>query len=102
MIEDHPAEITVERIISDVAEAFDVTPEDILSKSRQAKVSLARKVAIYIMKNVKGMTFTQIGDALNKNHSTMTIHFNETEKLLNTNKPLKDNVDDIIKNLRDN
>ena len=102
MIENHPAEITVDRIINDVADAFDVTSEDILSKNRQAKISLARKITIYVMKNVKGMTFTQIGDALNKNHSTMTIHYNEIDQLLNTNKALKDNVDDIIKNLKDN
>lgn len=102
MIENHPAEITVDRIIGDVADAFDVTAEDILSKNRQAKISLARKITIYVMKNVKGMTFTQIGEALNKNHSTMTIHYNEIDQLLNTNKALKDNVDDIIKNLRSN
>ena len=102
MIENHPAEITVDRIIGDVADAFDVTAEDILSKNRQAKISLARKITLYVMKNVKGMTFTQIGEALNKNHSTMTIHYNEIDQLLNTNKALKDNVDDIIKNLRSN
>ena len=54
------------------------------------------------MKNVKGMTFSQIGDVLNKNHSTMNIHYNEIDQLLNTNKSLKDNVDDIIKNLKNN
>ena len=102
MIENHPAEITVDRLIGDVADAFDVTAVDILSKNRQAKISLARKITIYVMKNVKGMTFTQIGEALNKNHSTMTIHYNEIDQLLNTNKALKDNVDDIIKNLRSN
>jgi chromosomal replication initiator protein len=102
MIENHPAEITVDRIIGDVSDAFDVTAEDILSNNRQAKISLARKITIYVMKNVKGMTFTQIGEALNKNHSTMTIHYNEIDQLLNTNKALKDNVDDIIKNLRSN
>ena len=102
MIEDHPAEITTDRILSEVADAFNVSTEDILSKSRQAKVSLARKIFIYIMKNVKGMTFSQIGDVLNKNHSTMNIHYNEIDQLLNTNKSLKDNVDDIIKNLKNN
>ena len=102
MIEDHPAEITTDRILSEVADAFNVSTEDILSKSRQAKVSLARKIFIYIMKNVKGMTFSQIGDVLNKNHSTMNIHYNEIDQLLNTNKSLKDNVDDIIKNLKTN
>ena len=48
------------------------------------------------------MTFIQIGNELNKNHSTMTIHYQDVVKNLKENKQLKDTVDDIIKNLKDN
>ena len=44
---------------------------------------------------------TQIGDALNKNHSTMTIHYRDVSNLLKSNKEMKDTVDDIIKNLKE-
>ena len=66
IIENHPAEITVDRILQEVAAAFDVTADDIKSTNRRANVSLARKIAIYIFKDVKGMTFIQIGNVLNK------------------------------------
>ena len=102
IIENHPAEITVDRILQEVAAAFDVTADDIKSTNRRANVSLARKIAIYIFKDVKGMTFIQIGNVLNKNHSTMTIHYQDVVKNLKENKQLKDTVDDIIKNLKDN
>ena len=72
------------------------------STNRRANVSLARKIAIYLFKDVKGMTFIQIGNELNKNHSTMTIHYQDVVKNLKENKQLKDTVDDIIKNLKDN
>lgn len=101
MISNQPSEITVDRIISEVANAFDVTPDDIKSNHRHSKISIARKITIYILKEVKGMTYTQIGDALNKNHSTMTIHYRDVSKLLKTNKEMKDTVDDIIKNLKE-
>ena len=102
IIDNLPAEITVDRILQEVAAAFDVTADDIKSTNRRANVSLARKIAIYIFKDVKGMTFIQIGNVLNKNHSTMTIHYQDVVKNLKENKQLKDTVDDIIKNLKDN
>lgn len=46
------------------------------------------------------MTFIQIGNVLNKNHSTMTIHYQDVVKNLKENKQLKDTVDDIIKTSR--
>ena len=101
MIENHPAEITVDRIISDVASAFKVTPDDIRSTNRRANISLARKITIYLLKEVKGMTYIQIGNELNKNHSTMTIHYQDVAELLKKNSDLKETVDDIIKNLKD-
>ena len=101
MIENHPTEITTDRIISEVATAFNVTPDDIRSQNRRANISLARKITIYLMKEIKGMTYIQIGNELNKNHSTMTIHYQDVAKLLKTNSDLKETVDDIIKNLKE-
>lgn len=100
MIANHPAEITVDNIINEVASAFKVSPDDIRSQNRRANISLARKITIYLMKELKGMTYIQIGNELNKNHSTMTIHYQEIVKTLNKNSDLKETVDDIIKNLK--
>ncbi|SDA31566.1 chromosomal replication initiator protein [Ruminococcus sp. YE71] len=101
MIENHPAEITSERVIAEVANAFSVTSEDILSSNRRANISLARKVTIYLLKEIKGLTYIQIGNILNKNHSTMTIHYQDIVDKINSNADLKDTVNDIMKNLKE-
>ncbi len=101
MIENQPAEITTERVVAEVAGAFSVTPEDILSQNRRANISLARKVTIYLLKEIKGLTYTQIGNELNKNHSTMTIHYQEIAKMISQKNDLKETVNDIIKNLKE-
>ena len=101
MIENQPAEITTERIVAEVATAFKVTSEEIYSQNRRANISLARKVTIYLLKEIKGLTYTQIGNELNKNHSTMTIHYQEISNMLEKNPDLKETVNDIIKNLKD-
>lgn len=102
IIENHPAEITVDRVLGEVADTFDVTVEEIKSSNRHANISLARKVSIYVLKEVKGMTYTEIGQALNKNHSTMTIHYKDVEKLMKANADMRETIEDIIKNLREN
>ncbi len=101
MIENHPTEITCDRIIAEVANAFSVTPDDIRSQNRRANISLARKVTIYLLKEIKGLTYIQIGNELNKNHSTMTIHHKNIEDMLTSNNDLKETVEDIIKNLKE-
>ena len=101
MIENQPAEITVDRIIAEVASAFRVTPEHIRSTNRRANISLARKITIYLLKEIKGMTYMQIGEELGKNHSTMTIHYQDVVEMMKKNSDIKETVEDIIKNLKD-
>lgn len=101
MIENQPAEITVDRVLAEVSNAFDVSVEDIKSNHRHANISTARKISIYVLKEVKGMTYSEIGNVLNKSHSTMTIHHKEVTVMLEKNKEMKETVNDIIKNLRE-
>ena len=102
LIDAQPAEITVDRIINEVAVAFGVQPEELRSATRSAQISLARKVAIYIIREVKGMSFTSIGDEFKRNHSTMTISYSDIKEQMKKNSDLRESVDDIINALRTN
>ena len=101
LIDNQPAEITTEKIISEVATAFNVSSDDIRSQNRNAQISLARKIAIYIIREIKGLSYTAIGDELKRDHSTMTISYRDVKKSLDKNVDLKETVDDIIKNLKE-
>jgi len=101
LIDNQPAEITVDKILAEVANAFNVTAEDIRSQNRNAQTSLSRKVAIYIVREVKGMSYTTIGDEFKRDHSTMTISYRDIKKSLLTNSDLKETIDDIVKNLKE-
>lgn len=100
LIDAHPTEITVERILNDVGNSFGVTADDIKSSKRNAQISQARKVAIYVMREVKGIAFNDIAKELNRNHSTISISYSDIQEAMNTNNDLKETVEDIIKNLK--
>lgn len=95
-----PEGVTVDKIISDIAVAFGVTPEDIRSKNRSAPISLARKVAIYVFREVKGMTYLEIGNELSRDHSTMTTSYKDVVTMMKKQPDLKNTINDIVKNLK--
>lgn len=100
LIDAQPAEITVDRILNDVAAAFGVQADEIRSATRSSQISLARKVAVYIIREVKGMSFTAIGDEFKRNHSTMTISYSDIQKAMKKNSDLRETIEDLINNLK--
>lgn len=100
LIDSQPAEITVDRILNDVSAAFSVQADDIRSANRNAQISLARKVAVYIIREVKGMSFTAIGEEFHRNHSTMTISYADIKDTMKTNSDLRETIEELINSLK--
>lgn len=100
---DVPVPVTVEKIIEEVARTYGVTPEELRSvKSRRQTLSNARQVAIYIVRQVTGLSMTAIGDEFGGRHySTIVYTMQEMEKKLEKESKTKATVDDIIKNIQD-
>ena len=64
-----------EHITMQVCRAFEVTPEEIKSKTRERRVAVPRHVAMYIMRQ-KGMRVAEVGHIFNRSHCTV-IHANK-------------------------
>jgi len=100
--DDQPIPITVEKIISDVAEIYNVSTDDIRSNKRSSQISIARKVAIYVVREITQMSLVAIGHEFgNRDHSTIVYSINSIEANLKKDKNLKQIVDDCIKNIKD-
>ncbi len=63
--------ITPERIIDEVANKYKIRREDILSDKRSRDVSVPRQIAIYLTRELGGMSTTRIGTAFGRDHSTI-------------------------------
>ena len=92
--------ITVEKIMEAVANAYDVTPADICSKKQHMEISNARHIVIYISSQLTGMTLKQIGEKINRNHSTVSASLNKMEKEMAKKPRLRATIEDIMKNLK--
>ena len=78
--ERRPEATEIERTVAD---RFGVTREQIHSKARDRTISLARAVAMYLIRKHTSMSFPEIGRAIgNKNHSTVLMATRRIERIL--------------------
>jgi len=102
LTDEQPLPITVEKIISEVSTVYGVSPEDIRSNKRSAQISIARKVAIYVVREVTQMPLASIGTEFGgRDHSTIVYSVTSVNDAMGKDSTLRTLVEDIIKNIRE-
>ena len=101
MTDQTPLPVTVDRIIDEVARTYSVTAEDIRGKSRSNQISAARQVAMYVVREITGMTQLEIGQEFGgRDHTTVIYALSQVTKILESDPRKKEVIEDIIKNIR--
>ena len=95
-----PIPVTIEKIINEVARTYNVLPADIRGKKRNANVSTARQMSMYIIREITGMSMEAIGAEFQRDHSTVVYSLKTMEDNIQRDRHIKETVDDIIKNVR--
>ena len=99
--EDQPTPITIEKIVSEVARTYNITPADIRGRKRTSNVSEARQTSMYVVQEVTKMTCQSIGEEFGcRDHSTVVYCIGEAKKRLDKDPRYKEIVEDIIKNAK--
>ena len=100
--DNQPVPVTVERIISEVGRTYGVSPEDIKSSKRNANVSFARQISMYVVREITQMPMVEIGKEFGgRDHSTVVYAIQQIEEKSARDPVTKATVSDIIKNIRD-
>ena len=86
-------------IIEKVADFYDIKPEDVLGKGKTKDVANARQMSFYLIRKLTGLTLEQIGDAMNRDHSTVLYSIRKVEENLQNDPKLVDAVHDITANI---
>ena len=102
LTDEQPIPITVEKIISEVATVYGVNPDDIRSNKRSAAISIARKVAIYVVRKITDLPLQSIGTEFGgRDHSTIVYSLTSITNGMQKDPNLQSLVDDLIKNIND-
>lgn len=95
---------TLEKIIDEVARTYGVSADDIRSSNtRKASIKNPRHIAIYITRELTGMSMVDIGKEFgNLHYSTIVYTTQQVDKKMQIDSSLKETIEDIMKNIRDN
>ena len=100
---DKPREITPQLIIDVVCEHFHITKEQMISKSRSNDIAKPRQIAMYLCKNMTGVSLENIGELLGgRDHSTVIHGINKVEAELQTNEATVNLLNTIKKKINPN
>ena len=63
--------VRFQRVITAIAETFEISEKLMMSKSRQRELVLARNMCMYVMKNYFNMTLKEVGKCFSRDHTTV-------------------------------
>ena len=82
-----PVSTTVDKIFSAVYNKYGVSKEEIKGKKRVKNVMWARQVAIYLIREITELSYPNIGDIVDKDHTTVMHAYEQVNKKI-TSSPL--------------
>ncbi len=85
------------KIITTVADYYSISIDQLTGSARKYQVALARQIAIYLIREILDLPYTEIGKLFsNRDHSTIIHAINKVDDLLKTDKQLNE----VIANLK--
>lgn len=95
-----PKQITPERIVEVVGEAFGVSPEDIFSAKRARTIVEPRQIAIYLTREMTSMSTLALGKAFGRDHSTIMHACDKVTDQLTATPELERRLNDLREKIR--
>ena len=100
-VKDANQKLSEQKIIDVVADYYHLTPSQITGPSRESNYTLARHIAMYLIRTMLDVPFTKIGYTFGgKDHSTVMSGVNKVEKSLKTSINLQTAVNEIKSKLK--
>ncbi len=101
LITSQPVGVVVENILEKVSFTFGVTPEQLKSERRDANINTARQAAMYIIREITGLSQDEVGKIFGRNHSTVNSALKNVQQRMSFDSKYKNLINEIIKNIND-
>ncbi len=88
--------MTPSSILDAVAAYFQISPETLRGRSRDQKVTQARHIAIYLLREKTTCALQDVGRLLGRDHSTILRGHQKIAGMIGTNASVKKSVDQIL------
>ncbi len=93
--------VTPNEIITKISRIYDVSVEEMISKSRQNKVVIPRFVSMYLIRKLTDITTTDTGKLFgDRDHSTVVNAINKIEEDMKNDPEFREQLEELIVELR--
>jgi chromosomal replication initiator protein len=93
--EAEPVKVDVNTIIEVVAEQYKCPVDDILGKKRNKEIVMPRQVAMYLAREMGGMSYPDIGRAFGRDYTTVIHSYEKIKTEVKRDSNLKNTISDI-------
>ncbi len=94
-----PKRVTPDMIIEMVAGYYNLMPDQIRGDSRKKVIALARHMAVYLTRELTDMSLPRIGDAFNRDHSTILNSCDKITSMAKSDPEVREAVADLKKQI---
>jgi chromosomal replication initiator protein len=94
-------EVPAETILSETAKYFGLRREDLVSKSRSRPLTSARHIAMYLLRELTGLSLIKIGELFERDHSTALHGIKRIETLMPARDTVYRQVQELTKRIND-
>jgi chromosomal replication initiator protein len=94
-------EVPPETILSATAKYFGLRREDLVSKSRSRPLTMARHIAMYLLRELTGLSLIKIGEMFDRDHSTALHGIKRIENLMPNRDTVYRQVQELTKRIND-
>ena len=92
-----PKRITPDLIIDAVADYYGIGTNLLRGSSRKKEIAIARHVAVYLTREMTGLSLPRIGDAFSRDHSTIINSCEKVAKMIEEGGEMKAVIADLKK-----
>ena len=88
----HPVQLTAEEIVKEVARYYNLSDDKLRGRGRSKKVAHSRQVAMYIAREETQASLPQIGEALDRDHTTVLYGHGKISQQIETDDHLRRDI----------
>ena len=94
-----PVSTTVDKIFSAVYDKYGVSKEEIKGKNRVKRITWARQVTIYLIREITELSFPDIGEIVDKDHSSVMYSYEQVGKKITSNPMIELEINELNKDI---
>ncbi|MDP8956361.1 MAG: chromosomal replication initiator protein DnaA [Actinomycetota bacterium] len=100
LIPESGQEILPVTILEETGAYFGLTPDDLVSKSRSRPMTTARHMAMYLLRELTGLSLIKIGERFDRDHTTVIHGIRKIESLMPARGSVYRQVQELTKKIR--